>query len=129
MPDDIDKKSGDSVRDMLDSKHLDARTPEGSSLHQHNATPNFVDIDVTEDASKNVALRLSGDPGAGGTDSHALGVTSRKLCSVVAKLAEWLLNDFPPWAACGALMGERLCGTDKGLGGGVCPLCIDEIWR
>ena len=136
MPDDIDEKSGDSVADVLASKHPDARTPEALSLHQCKITPDFVDVDVTEDTVETVARRLSGSAGLGGTDSHALqhwllrfGIASRKLRSVVAKLAEWLSNGFPPWAACRALMGGRLCGTDEGPGGGVRPICIGKIWR
>jgi hypothetical protein len=125
MPDDIDEKSGDSVAEVLDSKHPDARTPAAlSPLHQCNTAP------------EKVAPRLSGGAGVGGTNSHALqhwllrfGVASSNLRSVVAKLAEWLSNDFLPWPACRALMGGQLCGTDEGPGGGVRPLCIGEIWR
>jgi hypothetical protein len=112
MPDDIDEKSGDSVADVLEAKHPDARTPEAASLHRCNTTADFVNVDVTEDTVKTVAQRLSGSAGVGGTDSHALqhwllrfGVASRKLRSVVAKLAEWLSNGFPPWAAYQAFMG------------------------
>ena len=86
MPDDIDEKSGDSVADVPASKHPDARTPEASSLHRHNTTPDFVDVDVTEDTVETVARRLFGGAGLGGADSHALqhwllrfGIASRKL--------------------------------------------------
>jgi hypothetical protein len=126
MPDNIDEKSGDSVADVTEAKHPDVRTPEALSLHRCNTTPNFVDVDITKDTVKTIARRLSGGAGAGGTGRHALqhwllrfGVASRKLRSVVAKLAEWLSNGFLPWAACQAFMGGRLCGRDKGPGAGV----------
>ena len=136
MPDKIDEKSGDTVAEVLASKHPEARMPVASSLHQYANTPDFVDVDVTEETVEKVARRLSGSAGVGGTDSHALqhwllrfGAVSRKLRAVVAKLVDWLSNSFPPWAAYRAIMAGRLCGTEKGSGGGVRPLCIGEIWR
>jgi hypothetical protein len=136
QPGDIDEKSGLSVAKVLASKHPEARTPVASSLHQYENTPDFVDVDVTEDTVEKVARRLSGSAGIGGIDSLALqhwllrfGAVSRRLRSVVAKFVDWLSNGFPPWAAYRAFMGGRLCGIDKGPGGGVRPLCIGEIWR
>jgi hypothetical protein len=55
MPDKIDKKSGDSVADALESKHLDARTLDAASLHQRNNAPDFVNINVAEETVKKVA--------------------------------------------------------------------------
>jgi hypothetical protein len=75
--------------------------PDFTSLPTYTNTPDFVKLDVTEEAVEKVARRLSGSAGVGGTDSHALqhwllkfGKASLKLHSALVKLAEWLSNDF-----------------------------------
>jgi hypothetical protein len=72
LPDNINKKTGDSVIDVLKSKHPDARIPTISSLPGYTTIPDYVDLDISEDAVKAIARCLCGTAGLGGTDSHAL---------------------------------------------------------
>jgi hypothetical protein len=71
LPGDVNEKSGDSVAEALKSKHPHARIPDASSLTKYPITPNFVDVDICEEAVITVARWLSGSAGLGGTDSHA----------------------------------------------------------
>jgi hypothetical protein len=72
LPKDIDEKTGDTVIEVLRSKHPDAKTPSLTSLSSYTTTPDYVGLDISEDAVKGIARRLSGTAGLGGTDSHAL---------------------------------------------------------
>jgi hypothetical protein len=63
QPTDIDEKTGDSVKTVLRSKHPDARIPKPESLPHYAHTPDFVKVDITADAVKKVARRLSGSAG------------------------------------------------------------------
>lgn len=47
MQEEIDEKSGDTILEVLASKHLDAQTPNASSLNKYTNTLNV--IDVTEE--------------------------------------------------------------------------------
>ena len=112
LPDTIDEVTGDSVTEVLKSKHPDARTPDTSQFPTYPNTPNFVDLDVTEEVVEAVASKLSGSAGLGGVDSQALqhwllrfGSASKSLRLEVAGFASWMANGFPPWAAYRALMG------------------------
>jgi hypothetical protein len=134
LPDDIDEKSGNTISEVLESKHPDARTPDANSLPKYSNTPDFVDVDITEESVEKVARRLSGSAGLGGTDSHALqhwllrfGAASRKLRIALAEFTDWLSNSFPPWAAYRAIIAGRLCAVDKCPG--VRPLGVGESWR
>jgi hypothetical protein len=55
MPNDIDKKTGDTVEEVLKSKHPDARIPDISQLPKYDETPEFVDVDITEDVVETFA--------------------------------------------------------------------------
>ena len=55
MPDDVDEKTGHSVEDVLRSKHPAARTPDISLFPPYDATPAFVDVDITADVVEQVA--------------------------------------------------------------------------
>jgi hypothetical protein len=55
QPTGIDKKTGDSVKTVLRSKHPDARIPKPESLPHYAHTPNFVQVDITAEAVENVA--------------------------------------------------------------------------
>jgi hypothetical protein len=134
MPDENDDKTGDSVATVLESKHPDARVPNVSFLPTFPNTPDFMDLDITEDSVEKVAGRLSGSAGLGGTDAQALshwllkfGTASRKLRVALAGLASWMANEFPPWAAYRALMSGRLLALDKCPG--VRPVGVGETWR
>jgi hypothetical protein len=72
VPNNTDKKSGDSVAEALQSKNPDARIADVSQLPSYIETPDFVDLDITDEIVKKVARRLSGSAGVGGSDSHAL---------------------------------------------------------
>jgi hypothetical protein len=72
LPDDVDEKTGNTISEVLESKHPHARILDANSLPKYNQTPNFVNVDITEEAVKKVARRLSGITGLGGTDSIAL---------------------------------------------------------
>lgn len=78
-----------------------------------------------------VAKRLSGSGGAGGIDAVSLGdwllrygQGSSRLRDSLAKLAEWLSNHSPPWAAYRALVTVRIIALDKCPG--VSPVGIGE---
>ena len=65
------------------------------------------------------ARQLKGDTGIRGTDSETIaswllkfGTYSQRIRNAIARLAEWLSNDNPPWAANRALSG-RLIALDK----------------
>jgi hypothetical protein len=134
MPGDIDEKTGDSVANVLKSKHPDARVPDASLLPTYSETPDFVDLSITEDVVETVAKRLAGSAGLGGTDAHALtnwllqfGVASQKLRVALAGFAEWMANEFPPWAAYRGIMAGRLLALDKSPG--IRPIGVGETWR
>jgi hypothetical protein len=121
-PNDINDKSGNFVREVLQSKHPDARIPSAVTLTAYPSLSNFVNVNITEDSVESGTRHPSGSAGLGRMDSHTLqqrmllgfGVSSRVLReAVVAKFADWLANSFPPWAAYHALMGGRLVALDK----------------
>jgi hypothetical protein len=60
QPANIDEKTGGSVKTVLRSKHPDAQIPKPESLPTYAHTPDFVEVDITADAIKKVARRLSG---------------------------------------------------------------------
>jgi len=134
MPDEIDEKTGDTVEEVLQSKHPDARNVDPSFLPEYEEIPDFVDLDITEEVVEKVARKLSGSGGLCGSDAQAasqlllkFGKASHKLRTVMAKLALWLANDTPPWAAYRALMAGRLLALDKCPG--IRPIVSGEIWR
>ena len=134
MPNETDLKTGDSVSEVLASKHPEARTPDVHNLPTYSETPDFVDVDITESVVEHIASRLSGAAGPGGADAHALshwllrfGASSKRLRVAIAALACWMANDLPPWAAIRALMAGRLLAIDKSPG--IRPIGIGETWR
>lgn len=134
MPDDIDEKTGDSVENVLRSKHPEARIPKATDLPSFTNLPDLVELDITTDHVSTVASRLSGSAGLGGVDSITLqqwllkfGKASAELRKAVAEMTDWLANHSPPWAAYRALMAGRLVALDKCPG--VRPVGIGETWR
>ena len=90
-------------------------------------------MDITEDIVEQVARRLSGSAGPGGSDAQAIqqwllrfGGASQELRRAVAKFVSWMANDSPPWAAYRAIKAGRLIGLDKCPG--VRPVGIGECW-
>lgn len=134
MPNDIDGKTRMLVKDALEAKHPDSRDLDVLQWEEYDKMPAFVDIDITEDTVEEVSCHLSGGAGLNGTDSQEIsrwltcyGSASRELRQTVAKLANWLANDTPPWAAYRAFMSGRLIARDKCPG--IHPIGIGEIWR
>lgn len=123
MPNDIDKKTGRPVVDVIKSKHPNEVIPDASKLQDYVETPDFVDIDITVDTVEKAAQRLAGNAGLGGMDSNAVsklllqfGKSSHILREAVVEFARWMANDFPPWAAYRAIMSGRLIALDKNPG-------------
>jgi hypothetical protein len=67
LPGDIEAKTGDTVREVLQSKHPESRVPDPSVREDCGALPAFVEPDVTADAVERVARRLGGSGGPGPT--------------------------------------------------------------
>ena len=106
LPGETDEKTGETIFDVLKSKHPAARVPEASEMEDYDILPDFVDVDITEDIVEQVARRLSGSAGPGGSDAQAIqqwllrfGGASQELRRAVAKFVSWMANDSPPWAA------------------------------
>jgi hypothetical protein len=55
LPDDMDAKTGDTVREVLQSEHPESRVPDPSVMEDYGALPAFVELDVTADAVEQVA--------------------------------------------------------------------------
>jgi hypothetical protein len=134
LPDDIDEKNGDTVREVLESKHPELRAPDVSFLEECDTLPDFVEPGVTSDTIEKVARRLGGSGGPGGTDASDLpcwllrfGAASAELRMAVAEFVRWKANDNPPWAAHRALRAGRLVGFDEDPG--VRPAGIGETWE
>jgi hypothetical protein len=58
LPDDMDAKTGDTVREVLQSKHPESRVRDPSVMEDCGSLPAFVELDVTADAVEQVARRL-----------------------------------------------------------------------
>jgi hypothetical protein len=71
--DEIDEKTGDSVAEVLESKHPEAKIPDVRHLPTYAERPVLTDVDVTPNVVEHVASRLTGSAGLGGSDAHALG--------------------------------------------------------
>jgi hypothetical protein len=106
MPAEVDEKTGDTVAEVLESKHPSAKTPDVAVLTDYPHLPDFVELDITDEAMEKVARRLLGSAGLGGTDSHALqhwllrfGKARGALQGAVADFVHWLGNTALPWAA------------------------------
>jgi hypothetical protein len=71
--DDIDAKTGYTNMELLQSKHPDAQhMPDACDLKVYGNTPDFIELDITEEVIKQVARCLSGSAGLGDMDSSAL---------------------------------------------------------
>ena len=77
-------------------------------------------LDFTEDEIMWVASKISGAAGALGAEAVELrnwllccGCSTEELRVVVARMADWMDNSYPPWAAYCPLMACRLVALDK----------------
>ena len=82
--------------------------------------PIFIPIDITEDAVKSAARKLSGSSGPRGMDSKSLQgwilkfeEDRKRLRTSVETFVKWLDNKSPSWAAYCAFMSGRLIALDK----------------
>ena len=94
----------------------------------------MVHLDFTQDDMTWFASKLSGAAGVLGAEAVelrnwllCLGCSSEELRFAVARLADWMDNSSPPWAAYCALMACCLVELDKRLG--VRPMGIGETLR
>ena len=108
--------------------------PTCASFEEYEDIPETVPLDFTEDDVTWVASKLSGAVGVLGAEAMELhnwllrfGCASEELRVVVARLADWMANSSPPWAAYRALMACCLVALDKRPG--VCPVGIGETLR
>ena len=91
-------------------------------------------MDLTEDTVTEVAQRLSGVYGPGGTDTVSLqhwilrfGGAMGELRMSVAEFAECILSENPPWNAYRTLICGQLIGLDTHPG--VRTVGIEDNWR
>ena len=94
----------------------------------------MVPVDITDNVVSEVAGRLSGGAGPGGTDLVSLqhwllrfGAASGELRQIVVEFGEWFSNVRPPWAAYPFMMSGHLIALDKFPG--IRPVGIGETWR
>ena len=131
LPEDIDSKTGDTVKEVLESKHPKLRVPDISFMEKYDTLPDSVEIDITADTVESMARRLIGSAGPGGTDTSDLqhwllrfGGASVEFRKAVAEFVRWKSNNDPPWAAYRALRAGRRAVLDKRHS--VCPVGIGE---
>ena len=60
LPDEKDEKTGDTVLEVLQSKHPDARPPDAENFKAYETCPDLLDLDITEEVCCKVARRLRG---------------------------------------------------------------------
>jgi hypothetical protein len=63
MSGDTDKKTGDLVATVLQSKHPDGRTVDASLLPSFTKTTDFLDLDIMDDIVETFSQQLSGSAG------------------------------------------------------------------
>ena len=105
LPDNIDAKSGRPVVNVLQEKHLAPIASDVGVLEEYDVVLEFVPIDITENAFKQVSGRLTGAADPGGIDAAGLqqwllrfGVASQRLRRAVASRrlpAGWRTTSHP----------------------------------
>jgi hypothetical protein len=129
LPDDIDDKYGLTIKAILKSKHPKTTTAHKSTIHQYESTPDFVNVDITQENVEQVAHNMSGSVDSQAV-SHwllAFGNTSKTLRHSLANFDNWLANKLPQWAIYRAMRSGRLLALDNIPG--VRPIGIGETWR
>ena len=90
--------------EVLHKKHPEAPTPKTANLDSYlGCPPEITLVDTTEDTVTEVARRLSGVAGPGGTDSVSLhhwilrfGAATAELRLIIRDFVELLGNGWPP---------------------------------
>ncbi|KAL3795565.1 hypothetical protein ACHAWO_009861 [Cyclotella atomus] len=138
-PDGTDSKTGNTVIDVLRSKHPLIRVPnledaEVKCFEGYPYTPCSVPHAFDEESIAKVAGKLHGSAGPAGIDADLMksltlrhGLASAELRSEMALWAEWMANESPPWAAIRAVNAKRLAPLDKKPG--VRPVHVGEIYQ
>ena len=108
LPDDQCTKPGQPVAEVLQEKHPDmhvppVENPTFAAFEGYEDLPETVPLAFTEDDIMWVASKLSGAEGALGAEAVELqkwllcfGCAPEELRFVVARLADWMANSFPP---------------------------------
>jgi hypothetical protein len=104
-------KTGCPVLEVLCKKHPDLREPPlvgqtNGAFEPYESAPQSVPVDITAELIEEVAPKLSGAAGPGGTDSVTLrnwllryGAASKQLRLELASLGSWIVSSNPSWAA------------------------------
>ena len=94
--------------------------PTCAAFEEYEKVPETVPLNFTEDDVTWVASNIYGAAGALGAEAIDMrnwllrfGYSSEELMVVVARLADWMVNSSPHWAAYHALMACRLVTLDK----------------
>ena len=102
LPKERCSKTQQPALEVLKGKHPSGKTSNPSHFPFFEETPEFVDIDITEDTVEKVSSNLSGAGGLGGTYSLTLkhwllnfGQESKRLCQVITEFTKLLLNESP----------------------------------
>ena len=125
LPDDQCTKTGRPVAEVLRENHPDMQVPPTenptcAAFEEYEDVPETVPLDFTDDDVTWVASKIYGAAGALGAEAMELRnwllrfiCASEELRVVVVRLADWIANSSPPWAAYCALMACRLVALDK----------------
>ena len=71
-PESIDPKTGLEVKTVLEQKHPPSSEPTNIAMEKYDSLPALIDVDISEETVLNVAKRLKGSGGPGGTDYAAM---------------------------------------------------------
>ena len=99
---------------------LPVENPACADFEEYEEVPEMVPLDFTDDDVMWVASKLSSAAGALGAEAIELrnwlllsGCALEEFRVIVARMADWMVNSFPPWAVYHALMSCRLVALDK----------------
>ena len=99
---------------------LPLENPICAAFEEYEEVPETVPFDFTEDYVMWVSSKLSGAAGVLGAEAIELrnwllhfGCASEEVRFIVARLADWMANSYPPWSAYFSLMACRLVALDK----------------
>jgi len=125
---------GNTVFDILKSKHPPPSAPTKEALIDVSVLPEFEEVELTNSHVLCSARKIQGAAGPGGCDAghwHDVllryGAHSDRLREAVSALARRLTNTIVPWNDIRALVSNRLIALDKCPG--VRPVAIGETLR
>lgn len=126
--------SDELVIDILNKKHPSGVTPPKESLFSYEKLPLMNKLDIYPETVKEVAHKMGGSGGPGGSDGKSLrkwllhfGVTRKDLQKEVGLLIQRLANENVRWETIRGFMADRLIALNKSPG--VRPIGIGECWR